>query len=392
VSLVKKPLQELFYFRNSLTLSRGIHLEPTKTQWQHLRFVSVLLLLVTVTSVGVLAAYAWQPVDIPVEVKEPIEILDYPSALSLFPGETAEFNITVQNLASVTYFVEFDFHLNDTNYQANYVTFSNQNYTIVPGKQNLVATMTILPNAPPASLLLTINRKEDTESSPEPAPTSQLQPSLELIAGAAKWAAPEGRTALYVNWKDNWDLHHLTDGANWDWFPESSMENWRSSITNALELSGFKVTLAGEIPNNLNDYDLAVIFAYYAVEPRHEPFIRQYIFNGGSVILLAATQCYLTTFSKSLSVPTDFASIQEWLGARTYVNAGTIAKTIANNPFGTSISTNTTLFTGVPSHAGVINLDSGSQTIALWNSGAVFSFTHEYGKGRVYYQAIVEFV
>ena len=57
------------------------------------------------------------PVDVPVEVKEPLEILDYPTGLSLYPGETVNFNFTVENSASVNYFQEFDFLVNDTSYK-----------------------------------------------------------------------------------------------------------------------------------------------------------------------------------------------------------------------------------------------------------------------------------
>ena len=32
-------------------------------------------------------------------------------------------------------------------------------------------------------------------------------------------------------------------------------------------------------------------------------------------------------------------------------------------------------------------LDDDAQVIALWESGRVFAFTHEYNGGRVYYQA-----
>jgi hypothetical protein len=44
---------------------------------------------------GLLAYYVWNTLVIPLEVKEPLEIISYPSALSLFPGKTEQFNITV---------------------------------------------------------------------------------------------------------------------------------------------------------------------------------------------------------------------------------------------------------------------------------------------------------
>ena len=360
-----------------------------------LRPFIVLTLLISIVTLGSFSAYALQSISIPLEVKDPLEILDYPSGFSLYPGETVTFDITVQNHASVTYFEEFEFRLNDTEYQTKYVAFSNHNYSIPPGTQKLSAWLTIAPTAPPANLMITIERKTDTPSpSPTPSPphdsNTSLVPSLQLLSGGARWAAQEGETALYINWRDNWAAHHLTDGTDWEWFAESDMDKWSSSIAVALEQSGFEVTLAGDIPDNFSDYDLVVLFAYYAVEPRHEPLIRDYVFNGGNVIWLAGAPCYLTGYSKILSTGTDLTSIQEWFGCGSYINACGTASPAFDYPFGTSLSTKDILFNGIPGHAGVTSLNKGSQPIAFWSTGAVFAFTHEYGDGRIYYQAIIE--
>ena len=125
----------------------------------------LLTVLVSTVTVGSFTPYALQSMSIPLEVKEPLEIMDYPSGLSLFPGENVAFEITVQNFASVTYFVEFDFRLNDTEYQAKYVAFSNYNYSIPSGTQKLSAWLTVAPTATPANLMITVNRKTDTPSS-----------------------------------------------------------------------------------------------------------------------------------------------------------------------------------------------------------------------------------
>ena len=233
----------------------------------------------------------------------------------------------MQNLASITYSVFLEFRLNDTDYQAKYVTFSNENYTIVPGTQKLGAWLKVSPTAPPANLLISINRNENPQTYPTPSPksSSELPPVLELLGGGARWAARDGTSALYISWKDNWANHHLTDGADWGWFPQSSMDMW-SSIAFALEQYGFDVDFAGDIPSNLSDYDLVVIFAYYVVEPRLEPLIRDYILNGESVVLLAGVPCYFTVYCKNTSPyssypfgypqtsQNDFTSIQNGLG------------------------------------------------------------------------------
>jgi hypothetical protein len=353
---------------------------------------------------GIFAGYALQTASVPLEVKEPLEILDYPSNLSLFPGETIAFNITVHNAASVNYTIFLELRLNDTNYQAQYVTFSNENYTIVPGTQALTAWLKTSPNAPPANLQITINLNRNPQTTPTPSPTplSELPPVLELLGGGARWAARNGTSALYINWKDNWANHHLTDGADWGWFPESSMDMW-NEIAPALEQYGFNVEMAGDIPSDLSGYDLVVIFAYYAVEPRHEPLIREYIQNGGSVVILAGAPCYFTVYCKSLSLyssysfeypqtsQNDFASMPKWFGCKQYSNGYGTVRTTSNNPFGTSLLTSDTVFYAeLGGYAGVASLDNDTQVIAQWSSGLVFAFTHEYGKGRVYYQAAVD--
>ena len=166
------------------------------------------ILLISIISISGFAVYAMQPVSIPTEVKEPLEILDYPTSFSLYPGETQNFTFTVQNSASVNYFQEFEFIVNDTSYQ-KYVTFSNTNYSIQPGIHTLNAWFTISSNAPAANFVITINKKTDTPT-PTPTPTqkdstnSTLNPTLELLAGGARWAAQNGYNALYINWEYNY--------------------------------------------------------------------------------------------------------------------------------------------------------------------------------------------
>lgn len=130
------------------------------TKNPHFKYFYTIMLVILLIVVGSFAIFAFQPINIPLEVKEAIEILDYPSSgFSLFAGENITFEITIQNLASVTHFVEFDFQLNDTEYQAKYVRFSNYNYSVPTGTQTLSAWVKIAQTAPPANLMLTTNRK-----------------------------------------------------------------------------------------------------------------------------------------------------------------------------------------------------------------------------------------
>jgi hypothetical protein len=363
-----------------------------------LRVIFALSLLVSVIVLGSFAACAFESFSFTLEVKEPFAILDYPSGFSLFPGENVSFAVTVENRAPVTYYIELDFVLNDTDYQAKYVSFSSYNYTVAPGVQELPAWLMVSPEAPPAGLLVTVNRKTDTPS-PSPSPpantsfapaNTSFMPTHHLLCGGARWASPEGKTALYVNWKDNYAAHNSTDGANWEWISEKGREKWTTAVTVVLEQAGFEVTLAGDIPENLSDYDLVVLYAYYAAEPIHAPLIRDYVFNGGNVILLSGTIAYFADYSKTLSLTTDLTSIQEWAGCSLYSNAGGTVNPAFDNPLGTSFSTSDILFSNeIWWHAAASSLNEDSQPIAYWDSGTVFAYTYEYGDGRVYYQALV---
>ena len=164
------------------------------------------------------------------------------------------------------------------------------------------------------------------------------------------------------------------------------MTNYRSLIITTLESSGFEVTTAGDIPEDISNYDLVVFFAYYAVEPRHEPLIRDYIYNGGNVVFIAATQNYLTSYSKSLSCNSNLEQIEDWFGARSFLNRGGSTRTAFDNPFGTSLTTDQILITCGSSASAFASVSSGANVIAVYDSGEVFAFTNEYGAGRVYYQ------
>lgn len=120
------------------------------------------IVVLLVAGIGASAYYVWQTLIIPVQVKEPLEIISYPTQLSLYPGETKEFNITIKNYASMNYSVILDFSLDNTTYQKSYVTFSNEIYTIVPGMQNITAWLKVESHAPPINASLTIKLKRIT--------------------------------------------------------------------------------------------------------------------------------------------------------------------------------------------------------------------------------------
>jgi urease beta subunit len=107
--------------------------------------------------IGSFAMYMVLTFIIPFEVKEPIEVLYYPSQLSLYPGETIYFNITVRNRSSQNYTVFLDFSLDNSTYETSYVTFSNATYFVRPGVQNLTAWIIVSADAPSKNATLTVN-------------------------------------------------------------------------------------------------------------------------------------------------------------------------------------------------------------------------------------------
>ncbi|MEM2249308.1 MAG: family 16 glycoside hydrolase [Candidatus Bathyarchaeia archaeon] len=117
------------------------------------------IVVLLVAGIGASAYYVWKTLIIPMQVKEPLEIISYPTQLSLYPGETKEFNVTIKNYASVNYPVILDFSLDNTTYQESYVTFSNEIYTIIPGMQNITAWLKVESHAPPINASLTIKLK-----------------------------------------------------------------------------------------------------------------------------------------------------------------------------------------------------------------------------------------
>jgi hypothetical protein len=103
--------------------------------WKH-KLLSKWLIIVSAAlfSTLVLVSYALQSTTISLEVKEPLEILSYPSSLSVYPGQKVDFTVSLRNVAPVPYNVSLDFGLNDTAYQISCVTFSNDIYTVPPGE------------------------------------------------------------------------------------------------------------------------------------------------------------------------------------------------------------------------------------------------------------------
>jgi len=172
------------------------------------------------------------------------------------------------------------------------------------------------------------------------------------------------------------------------------MQNWTFSLEYSLNVSGFSVELAGDIPEDLSGYYFVVIFAYLAVEPRHCSLIRDYIASSGGVVLLAGVPEYFRCYCKDRGTylcPTDPQSVymEEWFGTEYHVNTGGSAYVSVDNPFDTGFWASDVIISGCGgSSAAIVDGDIG--VVAQWDDDAVFAFTREYGQGRLYYQATFE--
>lgn len=219
---------------------------------------------------------------------------------------------------------------------------------------------------------------------------TEIPPSLILLGAGAKWAARADSEliALYVNWQDSLYLNPNPLGTPY------TLPNPGDSISYILEEYGFKVEFAGDLPNELSPYSVVVIAAYWAIEPKHEPIIRDYVSKGGGVVIISGAPCYFICYSKD-SWPyrcggNNLASIRDWFGANYYLNTGGNAKLVIENPFGTYFKKGDIITKGAGfSSAAVRKLEPGAEIIAEWGDGNIFAFKYE-KIGRVYYQADYE--
>jgi hypothetical protein len=161
----------------------------------------VAVLIVSVVGSTVLGYVAWTTLNIPVEVKEPIKILDYPTMLSLFPGDTEQFTVSLENQASNDYTIFLEFSLHDSQYQSNYVTFSDKVYTLQPGQHELSAWFAVKSTAPAVNTTLTVSFSR-VESTPLP---SGLM---------AYWKLDEGAGTTVSDSSGN-NYQGTIQGANW---------------------------------------------------------------------------------------------------------------------------------------------------------------------------------
>jgi len=221
---------------------------------------------------------------------------------------------------------------------------------------------------------------------------SSLSVTETLLGAGANWTANGGTKALFIDTYDNWVIHGSTDGVDWNWWwGHDGMLKERLSISNALQKAGLNVTFAGDIPQNLSGYDVVVISAYYSCEPSDSAQIRSYIAGGGGVVLIGAVPEFFRCYTKygGYGIPTDPLSVSnpDWLGFTGYENAGGDATLAIDHPFGTELMSGDVMLSSTAySYASVTG--ANGTIIGVWQSGQVSACSHEFGQGRLYYQAI----
>lgn len=362
------------------------------------RIRCIIILAILLASSGVMGGYATlQSQSVPLEIKEPLEILSSSQSLSVYPGETLPLTVTVEDHASVSYKATLTFSLNDTDFQAQYVTFSDTIYEVQPGTNILAAWLTVSSTAPAAELELTITITRNTEAIPIPTPSptqspTNLNPSMTLLAAGAKWAANNGTSVLYINWYDNYCAHHLTDPSWGPYWREGQLPEIKNTTIKVLEQQGFTVTCMGDVPTNLSSYNLVIFEAWFAVEPKHSLLVRDYLSNGGNVVIIGGVPCYFSTYCKDLWPYTtggeDLSSLKDWFGSAAFVNSGGTAKLIVDQPFDTPLRSQSVIY-HIDAYGcyALTSMSYDTQILARWADGSVYAFTHEYANGRVYYQA-----
>jgi hypothetical protein len=366
------------------------------------RIKALFILAILFVSTGVVGAYATLQLEtVPLEIKEPLEVLAYSSSLSLYPGETVPISVTIEDHASVGYNVSLIFSLNDTAYQEKFVNFNNNFYAIEPGKNNLDASLFVSETAPAAKLELAISITRDLASSPSPTPTTTNHPTYNLTSSAtllgagAKWAAQNGTSVLYIDWLDNYNAHHFTDGVNWGpYWGNEYLSAIKNATIQAFSQQGFNVKSVGDVPNDLSSYSLVVFEAWFAIEPKDNQLVRDYLTSGGNVVIIGGAPCFFSTYCKDMwpyqTGGENLSSLQDWFGSAQFVNSGGSANLSVDNPFGTSlVSKNQLYYIDAYGCYALTSMSNDSTVIARWSSGSVFAFTHEYGNGRVYYQATI---
>lgn len=236
--------------------------------------------------------------------------------------------------------------------------------------------MTIIPSLTPPSTLT---------------PTS-LDPSMALFVAGTTWASNNGTSVLYINWYDNYVIHHSSDPDWGPWWREGQLPEIKNVTVNLLEQLDFTVTCTGEVPESLSGYNLVIFEAWFAMQPKHSQLVRDYLTDGGNIVIIGGVPCYFATYCRDMwpyvTGGTNLTNLSDWFGGAQFVNTGGAAKLVVDKPFEINLENGTVVYQiNAYGCYAISDMNSGTKIIALWSEGLVYSFIYEYGKGRVFYQA-----
>jgi hypothetical protein len=174
--------------------------------------------------------------------------------------------------------------------------------------------------------------------------------------------------------------------------------NEGDSLIKAIKKAGFDITVAtmdklDETIKNINtkNYNLVVVVSYDMCKKELGKALEDFLKDGGGVILYSGVPVILSrNVGNHLSF--EMKEIHKWFGATRYTNTGGGSTITKDKPFGLDFVEGTTLVEG-PATGGSSaaiqreGLSKKAEVIAQWADGLIWAFTHEYEKGRLYYQA-----
>jgi hypothetical protein len=179
-----------------------------------------------------------------IDVPYPVEILSYPSELSLLPNELERFNVTVQNSAFSSYTIALESSLDNLTYQETYTTFSMDLYAVKSGVQKLSAWVRTEPEAPAINTSLTVEIVREAyppelvgywkfdEGNGTTTQDATGNNRTGIINGASWVAGKQGKALRfdgiddYVEILDSEDLNFKPSHFTYKWHNERTFEAW----------------------------------------------------------------------------------------------------------------------------------------------------------------------
>ncbi len=161
------------------------------------------------------------------------------------------------------------------------------------------------------------------------------------------------------------------------------------TIDSLLTSNNFVPTYSDTFFPDMDSFSIVLGTSYSAGNPASANYIKDYVEAGGGFITCSGNPFYLCGQDPNL------AHITEWLGAKNYGNVSGNSVLLVDNPFGCKLDSGAVLaqsacgiFTGA-----VFDLTPNAQILARWScdQNSVFAFYHTFGKGRVYYSAVLTF-